>query len=94
MKLTNALGAIRTSLNIGTNEGLDSDLRSVGTTVSFNLASFDGEVFDKIDIGLLRPKDRQVKVWEDVNGNGIQEDSWLTAKTTSLVTSEEAAPAI
>ena len=73
VKVTNALGAIRTTLNSGTDEALDSDLRSDSTATSFNPASFDGEVFDKIDIGMLLPTDIGVRVWNDADGDGIQE---------------------
>lgn len=74
VKVVNApAGAIRTNINEGGDEAVDSDLRSDGTTVSFSLKSFGFKSFDKIDIGYRLPADLKVRVWDDVNGNGIQD---------------------
>lgn len=66
-------GSATTILNAGNDDELDSDLRNDGTTVSFNLGSFKGSVFGHIDIGYIMPKSVEVRVWNDINGDGIQD---------------------
>jgi len=74
VKVINApAGSIRTGLNAGRDDNVDSDLRVDGTTTSFNLRSFKGDRLGKVDIGFQTPKDISVHVWDDVNSNGIQD---------------------
>lgn len=77
-------GAVHTRINRGGDDEADSDLRSDGTTVSFYLSKFQGDVFGRIDIGYvlspntvfipkaeMKPK-VTVRVWNDKNNNGLQ----------------------
>ena len=54
----------------GGTEDNDSDLGNNMMTDAFSLASFTGDLFGKADIGFLMPDDMEIKVWDDVNGNG------------------------
>ena len=71
---------MRTQQNVKGEDGkpdeeADSDLRKDGTSDSFDLTSFDGDRFGRIDLGYKMPDDVEVKVWDDLNGNGIQVSS-------------------
>jgi hypothetical protein len=75
-KITNKPpGAIATGRNKGEDEGADSDLRSDLTSDAFNLNKFtDDGIFDSIDLGFRMPTDMNVRVWDDLNGNGVQDE--------------------
>ena len=72
------VGATVTKRNAGRNkqEDTDSDLdvRKMASDL-FNMASFhDDGICGNIDLGLKLPADMQVRVWDDVKGNGIQDE--------------------
>ncbi len=59
----------------GSDDNLDSDVDADGRTANFILA--DGEIKDNVDAGLIgqgEPATIQGYVWEDLNGDGIQND--------------------
>lgn len=73
--LNKPTGAVRTQQNKGKDAGADSDLRSDMTSDDFRLASFAGSgPFGEIDLGFKMPDDMQVRVWDDINGDGIQDE--------------------
>ena len=71
-------GALRTKQNQKTDgkkdDANDSDLEKDNTSELFKLSSFNVDVFNKIDLGYRMPNDVDVFVFDDVNGNGIQDD--------------------
>ncbi|GAG08166.1 unnamed protein product, partial [marine sediment metagenome] len=70
-------------------DALDSDANpSTGRTANFTLGA--GEVEDDVDAGLYRPATIGDFVWEDANGDGIQNDggsSGIVGVTVNLFTS-------
>lgn len=77
VKVVNAPdGAVRATQNAGKNknEDTDSDLGKDGSSHSFNLAKFTGSTFDSIDFGYLLPVDMTVRVWDDLDSDGVQSD--------------------
>lgn len=60
----------RTSQNRGDSETNDSDFGDDGLSHAFNLATFEGTTFDEIGLGYILPASVDVRVWDDINGNG------------------------
>ena len=83
VKVVNKLkGAVKAKSNANRNKAddRDSDLEGKGAAWSsshFNLGTFEGDIFDKIDLGFLMPADLQVRLWDDINSNGIQDKGEL-----------------
>lgn len=65
--------SLPTTSKAGSNDELDSDLLDDGTSVPFNLRSFTGSTYGKVDIGYIMPRDTEVRVWNDKNRNGLQD---------------------
>jgi serine-aspartate repeat-containing protein C/D/E len=69
-------GAIPTKMNVGDaankDSDTDSDLGANGISSSF-LITGDGAPFSKIDLGYRMPSSVVVFVWDDKNGNGVQD---------------------
>lgn len=79
-------GATRTKENASKNkeEGRDSDLRSDSTSSTFDLGTFEGSTFDTIDLGYRMPVDLKVRLWDDLNANGIQDPEELGIQGVKL----------
>jgi serine-aspartate repeat-containing protein C/D/E len=77
-KVINApAGSIPTTLVPDTGKAeVNSDLMSNGLSTVFNLLSFTGPTsFTAIDLGYQMPKDIVVRVWNDTDKDGIQDDN-------------------
>ncbi|ADI74493.1 conserved repeat domain protein [Methanohalobium evestigatum Z-7303] len=62
-----------TAQNVGTDETIDSDANvTTGNTSCISLIS--GEYNDTVDAGMYQPASIGDYVWEDVNGDGVQND--------------------
>ncbi|MFQ5433730.1 MAG: hypothetical protein ACE5FD_02545 [Anaerolineae bacterium] len=58
--------------NAAGDEAVDSDVkRGNGRSATFTLA--ENEVIDTVDAGLWTPATVEVKVWDDPDGNGLQD---------------------
>jgi len=62
----------------------------------FDLGLFAGNSFSSIDLEYQMPRDVEVCVWDDVNGNGLQDDGELgiTGVDLSLVLDDLACSAV
>ncbi len=69
-------GSVATSANVG-NDAFDSDVTAGGFTGCYMLAS--GETNNTVDAGFYKPATLGDRVWNDSNGNGVQ-DSGETGK--------------
>ncbi|ACL25990.1 SdrD B-like domain-containing protein [Chloroflexus aggregans] len=69
--VTPPTGYMITAANRGSNDSTDSDIDSSGATDSFTVLG--GDVVLTWDAGLYRPASIGNFVWEDVNGNGVQD---------------------
>lgn len=67
-------GALPTHANRGKDQESNSNLNSDDTSHAFNLNSFAGEIFRGIHLGFRMPRDMRVRVWDDLNGDGIQDE--------------------
>jgi uncharacterized surface anchored protein len=76
-----------TSANQGGNTGTDSNILGGGQSAPVTLAS--GETNNSIDAGLLTKLFLGDRVWEDTNGNGIQDngEAGIVGATVSLLNS-------
>lgn len=64
--------AVRAPQNRGTDRTKDSDLRADGSTNMFRLSGIT--LWTNTTLGYILPTDMQVKVFNDVNANGIQDE--------------------
>ncbi|WP_287904487.1 SdrD B-like domain-containing protein [Chloroflexus sp.] len=69
--VTPPTGYVITAANRGSNDSTDSDIDSSGATDSFTVLG--GDVVLTWDAGLYQPASIGNFVWEDLNGNGVQE---------------------
>ncbi|RMD75926.1 MAG: calcium-binding protein, partial [Chloroflexi bacterium] len=69
--VTPPTGYVITAANRGSNDSTDSDIDSSGATDSFTVLG--GDVVLTWDAGLYQPASIGNFVWEDVNGNGVQD---------------------
>ena len=71
-------GAVSTLQDVGSDDAIDSDLRSHGLSVTFQLSnrvcSGSGTDISEVDLGYLMPKTVIVHVWDDADVNGLQDD--------------------
>lgn len=65
------LGAIRTTENQGEDQTINSNLSGDTISSPFNLCSFEGDVFRGIGLGYRMPSDMVVRIWDDLDGNGL-----------------------
>lgn len=66
-------GAVPTRPRQGKDRNFDSDLRRDGTSYGFKITK-GAKTFRSIDLGYRLPKTVVVRVWDDMNGNGIQDE--------------------
>jgi serine-aspartate repeat-containing protein C/D/E len=66
-------GAVSTHRNRGEDAEKDSDLHSNSLSDSFTLIT-SGTTFSEIDLGYRMPNSMIVRVWDDSNGDGIQDE--------------------
>ncbi|MFM1767855.1 MAG: hypothetical protein RJA22_384 [Verrucomicrobiota bacterium] len=70
VRFTSPAGSVFTTPNVGVNDAIDSDADAAGLTACFSLAL--GETNLTLDAGFTRPCLGDF-VWEDRNGNGLQD---------------------
>ncbi|MEJ8851705.1 SdrD B-like domain-containing protein [Variovorax rhizosphaerae] len=70
VKFIAADGSVLSTANVG-NDALDSDAGSNGFTGCYTLGS--GETNNTVDAGFYKPATIGDKVWNDTNGNGVQD---------------------